>query len=104
MRQRLDRVDIGGETARRLRFADADDQLRLQPAERIDAGRVPHRLARLREDVIRERVAGDGAAGGRIKTGIARRVERLERVDADLLRRDADPGIAVAEDVLPVEE
>src|SRR5258708_36588710 len=91
VRQRLDRVDIGGETAGRLRFADADDHLGLQPAERIDAGGGPDRLAGLREDVVGKGVTRDAAAGGHVEAGGACRAEHPERGDAHILPREPDP-------------
>ncbi len=57
--ERVDGVDVGRQPEGRLRFAVAEHLLRLQPAE-DRAGRLPHRLAGLGEDVVRVAVTGVG--------------------------------------------
>ena len=54
---RLDRVDVGDETARRLRFTGRDQSLRLESTEHLRTGVVPDPRAGLTEDVVRVAVS-----------------------------------------------
>ena len=99
---RRDRVDVGGETARRLRFAHRHDVPRFQVTEECRGVTADRRTA-LGEHVVREAVAGVR------QRAVAHRIEHLQHailtehdaaaLDADPLRRYADPGIPRPQDL-----
>src|SRR3954468_18855536 len=77
---------------------------RLQSAEDVDAAWAFDGLACLRKNVVGEPIAGHGAPVRHIEGSIAVTAEFLERGDADILRRNTDPDVAVADHVLPCKE
>ena len=91
----IDRVDVGHQAGSGLRLAGGEDLRRCQAHERILVGRQLQQCTHLREDV-----EGPGVAG-MYQVPVALRRQQLEvdaldepsPVDADLLRRDADPGV-----------
>src|SRR5205823_5568609 len=100
-RDRLDRVDVRDHAEGGLRLAVADQRLRQEARERVRSRRMPDGLGGLREDVVREAVAGMNEGP------VAHRVERLQwnaqhaeqrrpALHAGELRGDADPHHALA--------
>ena len=95
LRLGIDGVDVGHQAGGRLRLAGGEDLRRRQAAERVLVGRQLQQRADLREDV-----EGPGVAG-MLQVPVALRRQQLEvdaldeasPVDADLLRRHADPGV-----------
>ena len=104
VRQRMNRIDIGGQPARRLRLADGDHVPRSKATEHIDALGISNRLSGLRDDVIRQRVVVDRPAVVHIDRAVPCRTELLQCRDADLLRRNTHPDVAGAQHVLPRKE
>ena len=104
VRQRQDRIDIAAQQSAGLGVPGRDHVLRPgQRAERIEPGGAANRLHRLGEDVVGQRVVGDGAAGGHVERAVPRWAPRSEAgrgVDTDRLRGDADPRIPFAQQVL----
>src|SRR5262245_43932578 len=102
---RVDRVDVGDEEGGGLRFPNRDQALRLKRPERARSA-CPQRAPDLAEDV-----EGEGVAR-MCERRVARGVRLLERhaghqsaaLDARLLRRDAHPRRALAQEVAAQEE
>ncbi len=94
----MDGVDVGDEAERRLRPAGRDHLPDRQTAQRVRALRMAQRVGRLREDVVRVGVAGMH------ERSVARLVEVLQpgsrRVHARRLRADADPRVALPQQLL----
>ena len=84
-------LDERVEGRRRLRRARGQHAFDLELAERREAGRRADGIGDLGEDVVRVRVAGVD------ERRVARRVVRLQAVDADQLGADADVGVAAAQ-------
>src|SRR5678815_3828300 len=76
----------------------------LQPSEDIDSAGTLDGLACLRKNVVRERVAHHGCAVRDIQSSVTIAAELLQCGDTDVLRRNTDPDVAVADHVLPSEE
>jgi hypothetical protein len=100
VRERMDAVHVRHHAERGLRFARGDDLLDLVVGER--AGRAAHGGRGLREDVVRVRIRRV------LQRAVACRIHLLERqaddvdeagaaFDADVLRRHADPDVALAD-------
>ena len=96
LRMGIDGVDVGHQAGGRLRLARRQDLRRRQATERVLVTRELQQSADLREDV-----EGPGIAG-MLEVLVALGCQQLEMdaldeaapVDADLLGRHADPGVA----------
>ena len=76
----------------------------LQPSKDIDAAGTFDGLSCLGKNVIRERISGHGCAVRDIQSSIPVAAEFLQCGDADVLRRNTDPDVPVADHVLPGKE
>ena len=66
------------------------------PCKRIDRARRFQRLGGLSEDVVGELVSNESATARDAEAAVAGWAPAAELVDADALRRDADPGVSLA--------
>ena len=92
----MNRVDVGGEPARRLRLTDRDQALGMQAPERIDAAAVvEQRHAGLREHLVCGRLRG--LRLGHVEAGISRLQGNVvaQEVHGHLLRRHRDVGVSL---------
>ncbi len=109
--RRVEAVDVGDQRHRRLRLADGHEVLHRHAVEGGDPG--PHGPAHLAVDVVGEGVARvlEVAVPGRVEgpQPDACRVRALDvgdphphvaAFDAERLRGDADPGVALSRDLL----
>jgi len=98
--ERMHGVDVRREPRRGLRMAGREQALGLQAAEDVDRVRRAHGSCRRGEDVVRQRVVRHRAAVGDVERAVARRVPHFQRLDADPLRRDADPRVAGSDEMV----
>ena len=105
VRDRMDRVDVGDEPARRLRLTDAEHPLRVQAAEDL-LGVGADRPGGLGEDVVRVAVAGmrqrsvARLVAARRRRRSRRTVRQFQCVETGCLRGDADPRVPLADQLV----
>jgi hypothetical protein len=93
----VDRVDVGAQSSCRLRLTGPDHELHRESAH--DGRHVAHCRRGLRKNVVGQHVVRARPAGRDVERAVARRAPQANAVrrivEAGVLRRHADPGVAL---------